>query len=88
MTETIDRNTTDINQSVLTIIAETAQCDPSEITPDQHLVADLDFDSLELVELATDLEEVFELTIPDEAVDKLETVGDVQTYIAAHVNTT
>jgi acyl carrier protein len=87
MTETIDRKT-DTNQTVVAIVAEVAQCDPSEITPDSYLVEDLNLDSLEMVELATELEDVFEMPIPDEDVDKLKTVGDVQTYVAAHVNTT
>ena len=86
MTETIDRKT-DTNQTVVAVVAEMAHRDPSEITPDLHLVEDLNFDSLDLVELATELEEVFDLPIPDEDVDKLKTVGHIQTYIAAHVET-
>ena len=87
MTETINQKT-DTNQAVIDIIVDLAQCDPSEITPQLGLVADLNLDSLEMVELATSLEDVFGLPIPDEAVDQLVTVGDVQTYVAAHIKTT
>jgi len=84
MTETIDRKM-NINQTVVDILADTVHRDPSEITPDRELVADLNLDSLEMVELATDLEDVFGLPIPDDDIDKLTTVGDVQTYIAANI---
>ena len=87
MTETIDRKT-NINQTVVAILADTVHRDPSEITPDCGLIEDLNLDSLEMVELAMELEDVFALPIPDEDVDKLKTVGDIQTYIAAHVTTT
>ena len=86
MTEIIDRKT-NTNQTVVAIFADMAHRDPSEITPDSGLIEDLNLDSLEMVELATELEDVFGLPIPDEDVDKLKTVGDVQTYIAAHVKT-
>jgi acyl carrier protein len=87
MTETIDQKK-DANQTIVGILSDMAQRDPSEITPNLELVGDLHFDSLELVELATELEEAFDLSIPDDAIDKLKTVGKIQTYIAAHVHTT
>ena len=87
MTETINGKQQDTRQRVVAVIAELAGSDPSEITPDRHLTADLQFDSLEMVELATELEDVFNLAVPDEDVDKLQTVGDVQAYIEAHADT-
>ena len=87
MTETIEQKT-DINQTVVTILSEVAHCDPSVITPEWHLKEDLHLDSLEMVELAMELEDVFGRPIADEDVDRLKTVGDIQTYIAARVNTT
>ncbi len=86
MTETIDRKL-NINQTVVDILADTVHCDPSEITPDKELVADLNIDSLEMVELATDLEDVFGVSIPDDDIDKLKTVDAVQAYIAANIKT-
>jgi acyl carrier protein len=84
MTETIDRKM-NINQRVVDIVADTVHRDPSEITPDLELIADLNLDSLEMVELATDLEDVFGVSIPDDDIDKLKTVGHVQAYIAANI---
>ncbi|MCP4376027.1 MAG: acyl carrier protein [bacterium] len=86
MNETIDRKT-NINQTVVDILADMAHRDPSEITPGCRLIEDLNFDSLEMVELATELEDVFGLPIPDEDVDKLKTVGSIQAYITANVKT-
>jgi len=79
--------TQDIKQMVVTIIAQQAYTDPSEVTPEKTLVADLQLDSLDIVELATELEDVFNLPIPDEKIDTLKTVGDVQSYIEAHAST-
>lgn len=83
MTGTIGQQP-DTKQRVVTVIAEQAAIDPSEVTPDKGLIADLQLDSLDIVELATELEDVFDLQIPDDAVDTLVTVSDVQDYVEAH----
>jgi acyl carrier protein len=51
------------------------------ITPTTHFVGDLDMDSLDIVELVVDIEEAFEIAIPDEVADKWRTVGDVLKYL-------
>lgn len=48
-----------------------------EVTDRSHLVADLSIDSLGVMEVLADLEDRFKLTIPDEALREVETVGDV-----------
>lgn len=48
-----------------------------EVTDKSHLVADLSIDSLGVMEVLADLEDKFKLTIPDEALREVETVGDV-----------
>jgi acyl carrier protein len=46
-----------------------------QLTPEARILADLGADSLDVVEISMTLEELFEVTIPDEQWDKVETVG-------------
>ncbi|AKT43683.1 acyl carrier protein [Chondromyces crocatus] len=48
-----------------------------EVTDGSHLVGDLSIDSLGVMEVLADLEDKFKLTIPDDALREVETVGDV-----------
>ncbi|MCK6486596.1 MAG: acyl carrier protein [Phycisphaerae bacterium] len=54
----------------------------SEITRDTSFVNDLNADSLDTVELVMEFEDEFELTIPDEEAEKIQTVGQAVDYIA------
>lgn len=49
----------------------------AQITESSHLVADLGIDSLGVMEIVQELEDKFELRIPDEAIREVETVADV-----------
>jgi acyl carrier protein len=52
-----------------------------EVTETSHLVGDLAIDSLGVMEVLADLEDKFSLTIPDEALREVNTVGDVAAAI-------
>lgn len=52
-----------------------------EVTDRSHLVADLSIDSLGVMELIADIEDKFNLNIPDEALREVETVADVASAI-------
>ena len=54
-----------------------------EISEASHLVADLGIDSLGQMEVVADIEDTFKLTIPDEALREIETIGDVARQIEA-----
>jgi acyl carrier protein len=47
------------------------------VTEQSHLVADLGIDSLGVMEVIADIEDKFELSIPDEALREVETIADV-----------
>ena len=64
------------------IIEEVTGIEPSEVTPEKSFVDDLDIDSLSMVEIATAAEDRFGISIPDEALADLKTVGDAVAYIA------
>ena len=63
------------------IIVEQLGVDAAEVTPAAHFVNDLGADSLDTVELVMAFEEEFNVEVPDEEAEKLQTVGDVVKYI-------
>ena len=67
--------------SVEKIIAEHLNIDESSISDDSKIVDDLGADSLHIVELVMQVENQYELEIPDEDAETLLTVGDVKQYI-------
>jgi len=67
-------------EKIKSIIVEQLGVDEDEITLDTTF-ADLNADSLDIVELIMALEEEFDLDIPDEDAEKIRTVGDAVNYI-------
>ena len=63
------------------IVAEQLGVEPEKIVPDAEFVADLNADSLDLVELIMSLEEEFGTEISDEDAEKIRTVQDAVDYI-------
>ncbi len=66
---------------VLTVIAKVSGKDPSVITPQAELVANLGMDSARALELLVELEDQLEIEISDEDAARLITVGDILEYI-------
>jgi len=58
--------------------------DKGEITRDTSFVNDLSADSLDTVELVMEFEDEFEMSIPDEEAEKIQTVGQAIDYITEH----
>lgn len=73
----------DIFEKVKTVIAEELEVEESQITMDSLIVDDLGADSLDVVELIMRLEENFEIEIPDEDAEKIQSVGDAVKFIEA-----
>jgi len=73
MSETFDK--------VKKVIAEELEVDEAQITQESVIVDDLGADSLDVVELIMRLEEKFDIEIPDEEAEKIQTVGDAVNYI-------
>jgi acyl carrier protein len=78
-------NREEIQSKVIDLAAEQAGVDKSEITPATHFVNDLHFDSLDVVEFAMEIEDEFEVSISDDEVQKLQTIGDVIDHLAQRV---
>jgi len=71
-----------IEQKVTNILTEKLGIPPSEITPDASFVKDLGIDSLDYAELVMEFEQTFDLKIPDDDADKMQTIGQAIHYIA------
>jgi acyl carrier protein len=71
----------DIEVKVIQIVSEQMSVDKGEITRQTSFVNDLNADSLDTVELVMELEDEFDMTIPDEEAEKLKTVGEAIDYI-------
>ncbi len=73
-----------IEEKVKKIAAEKLSVDLAEVATESSFVDDLGADSLDLVELIMAVEEAFDIEIPDEEAEKLQTVQDAINYINAH----
>lgn len=67
------------------IVLNTLSCDADKVTLTADLMEDLGADSLDAVELNMALEDACGVSIPDEELANLKTVGDIYNYITAHV---
>jgi acyl carrier protein len=74
-----------LEDKVKQIIIEQLGVDEAEVTPTAHFVDDLGADSLDIVELVMAFEEAFEIEIPDEDAEKIQTVKEATDYIQSHV---
>jgi acyl carrier protein len=73
-----------MEEKVQKIVAEKLSVDPGEVIPKASFVDDLGADSLDLVELIMAMEEEFDIEIPDEEAEKIQTVQDAIDYIKKH----
>jgi acyl carrier protein len=73
-----------IQDKVKKIIAEKLSVELEEVVPEANFVDDLGADSLDLVELIMSMEEEFDVDIPDEDAEKIQTVKDAMDYIDKH----
>ncbi len=70
-----------IEDKVIGIISEQMGVDKSEITRETSFINDLNADSLDTVELVMEFEDEFDLSIPDEEAEKIQTVGAAIDYV-------
>ena len=63
------------------IIANILNIDQDKIRDEHHFIDDLGADSLHIVEIVMGIEEEYDITIPDEDTEQLQTVGDLRNYL-------
>jgi acyl carrier protein len=74
----------DIAKRVKEIVAEQLGVDEAQVLTESSFMDDLGADSLDTVELVMALEEEFDIEIPDEDAEKIQTVNDAIEYITEH----
>lgn len=70
---------------IRTIVAEQLGVDMAELSADASILDDLGADSLDVVEMVMSLEEEFDIEVPDEDVEEMRTISDVERYIVRAV---
>jgi acyl carrier protein len=78
-------NMSDVRAKVVSIIVDKLGVEESEVTNEASFTNDLGADSLDTVELIMEFEKEFNLSIPDEEAEKIETVGNAVEYIAGNM---
>ena len=73
-----------VEEKVKDIIVEELGVEREKLTSDASFMEDLGADSLDTVELVMEFEDEFELSIPDEEAEKIQTVGQAIDYIKAN----
>ncbi|MGB9081814.1 MAG: acyl carrier protein [Desulfuromonadaceae bacterium] len=74
----------DIAKRVKEIVAEQLGVEEAQVLTESSFMDDLGSDSLDTVELVMALEEEFDIEIPDEDAEKIQTVNDAIEYITEH----
>ena len=74
--------TDNIEERVHNIVCEQLGTTKDKISGETSFINDLGADSLDTVELVMEFEDEFEINIPDEDAEKIQTVGDAVTYIS------
>jgi acyl carrier protein len=70
-----------LEQRVSEIIVEQLGVAKEEVVPEASFIDDLGADSLDIVELVMAMEEEFDIEIPDDDAEKIQTIGDAVSYI-------
>lgn len=73
----------EIAEKVKSIIVDKLGVDISEVTPEASFTNDLGADSLDTVELIMEFEKEFEISIPDEQAENIQTVGQAIDYLVS-----
>ncbi len=76
----------DVDVKVKAIIADKLGIDEKEITPQANFMNDLGSDSLDTVELIMEFEKIFNITIPDNDIQNISTVGEAVEYIKKSID--
>ena len=74
-----------MQDTLISLVENQLGKDEADVSMESHFIDDLGADSLDTVELVLELEEHFDIEIPDDVASTLLTVGDVFNYLEANV---
>ena len=83
MAADMDRKT--VEEKVINIICEQMGAEKDNVSMETSFINDLNADSLDTVELVMEFEDEFDISIPDEEAEKIQTVGAAVDYIVQDV---
>ena len=75
----------EVAKKITEIVSEKMDRNKEDITEEMSFVNDLGADSLDTVELVMDIEDAFDIQIPEEDAEKIETIADAVNYVAERV---
>lgn len=78
-------NPENVFKKVTEIITEKLGIPESEVTPDASFVRDLGIDSLDYAELVMEFEQTFDIKIPDDDAERMNTIGSAVEYIKSKI---
>lgn len=74
-----------MKEEIIKIIAGVSEVPEESINLKTNLIADLDLESLDLVTLVSEIENKYQLEIPDKEIKKIQTVEDIVNFLSSHV---
>jgi acyl carrier protein len=81
----VPRVNNEVSDRIIRLSAEQVDADVASVTPATHYVNDLNYDSLDVVDLSMKVEDQLHVTIPDERMQQFRTVGDVIDYVSQNL---
>lgn len=72
-------------EKIKAILAEQLDIEEDSITLDSLLIEDLGADSLDAIDLVMSVEDEFGIEVPDEVIEKMESVKDITTYVENNI---
>jgi len=72
-----------IYDDLLSMVSKLILISPTDIVPESDIIFDLGLDSLQLYELVVDLEDGYDIRLPDEDLEKIHTVQDIVDLVFA-----
>ena len=74
-----------MKEEIIKLIAGVAEVPEESINLKTNLIADLDLESLDLVTLVSEIENKYQIEIPDKEIKKIQTVEDIVNFLSSHV---
>ncbi|MEE2677212.1 MAG: acyl carrier protein [Myxococcota bacterium] len=75
----------EVGDRVRALVSQQLGVEVSQVHSDSNILDDLGADSLDVVELVMQLEDEFDIEVPDEEAQTIRTVADVERYVASHI---
>jgi acyl carrier protein len=75
-----------VEERVIEIVCDNLAVNKEQVNRNTSFIDDIGADSLDIVELIMELEEEFEITIPDDQAEKIKTVGEAIDYIQREID--